>query len=166
MTMTLLAMVLGASSLKVGDRAPDFTLPDTEGAPVTLSEVLKSGPVILAFYPKAFTPGCTQQNQNFRDKFAAVQEKGAQVLGISVDDVATQRRFKAEYKLPYPLLSDEGGKVAAQYSGKMPVVGLAKRANVVVGQDGKVQALVEGSDAIDPNSAIGQCPLRKKGGAS
>ena len=163
MTMPFLAMLLGASALKVGDKAPDFTLPDTEGTPVTLSALLKSGPVILVFFPKAFTPGCTQQNQNFRDRFSTVQEKGAQVLGISVDDVATQRRFKAEYKLPYPLLSDAGGKVAAQYSGKMPVVGLANRANFVVDQDGKVEAIVEGSDAIDPSSAIGQCPLRKGG---
>jgi peroxiredoxin Q/BCP len=55
--MSLLGMLLGSAALKVGDRAPDFTLPDTEGRPVTLSKLLESGPVILAFYPKAFTPG-------------------------------------------------------------------------------------------------------------
>jgi thioredoxin-dependent peroxiredoxin len=163
MTIPLVAMLLGATPLKVGDRAPDFTLPDTEGTPVTLSALLRSGPVILAFYPKAFTPGCTKQNENFRDHFGAVQAKGAQVVGISTDDVETQKKFKAEHKLPYTLLSDQGGKVVAQYSGKMPVIGLAKRANFVVDQDGTVKAIVDGGAAVDPSSAIADCPLRKKG---
>jgi peroxiredoxin Q/BCP len=156
-------MLLGATALKVGDRAPDFTLPDTQGVPVTLSRLLEKGPVILAFYPKAFTPGCTQQNQNFRDHFAEVEAKGAQVVGISVDGVKTQRKFKERYQLPFPLLSDEGGKVAAKYSGTMPLVGFAKRANFVIGQDGLVKAIVEGSDAVDPTSAIASCPFRGKG---
>ena len=161
MLMPLLAMLLGATSLKVGDQAPDFTLPDTEGRAVTLTKLLEAGPVILAFYPKAFTPGCTQQNQNFRDHAAEVQKKGAQVVGISTDSVATQKKFKAQYRLPYELLSDEGGKVAAQYSGRIPVLGLANRANFVIGQDGRITGIVTGGDAIDPNSAISQCPLRK-----
>ncbi len=162
MTSTILALVL-AAGLKVGDKAPDFTLPDSEGKPVTLSSLLAQGPVILAFYPKAFTAGCTKQNSNFRDKYAEVEKKGAQVLGISVDDVATQRKFKAEYRLPYPLLSDTGGKVADQYTGTMPVVGYANRSNVVIDQDGTVVQIVAGSDAVDPNGAIALCPLKKKG---
>jgi peroxiredoxin Q/BCP len=162
MTSTLLALVL-AASIKAGDKAPDFTLPDTEGKPVTLSKLLAQGPVILAFYPKAFSSGCTKQNSNFRDKYAEVEKKGAQVLGISTDDVATQRRFKTEYKLPYPLLSDASGKVADQYTGTVPVVGVAKRSNVVIGQDGLVVQVVEGGDAVDPNGAIALCPLKKKG---
>jgi peroxiredoxin Q/BCP len=160
--MPILAALLGAAPIKAGDRAPDFTLPDTDGHPVTLSKLLEKGPVILAFYPKAFTPGCTQQNQNFRDHFADVTAKGAQVVGISVDSVDTQRKFKARYQLPFPLLSDEGGKVSELYSGKMPLVGLSKRANVVIGEDGTVKMVVEGGDAVDPTSAIAQCPLHKK----
>jgi peroxiredoxin Q/BCP len=163
MAFSLLAMLLGATPLKVGDKAPDFTLANSEGQPVTLSKLLHDGPVILAFYPKAFTPGCTKQNQNFRDRFGAVQEKGAQVVGISTDSVETQKKFKGEYQLPYTLLSDPGGKVVAQYSGKMPVLGVANRANFVIDQDGTVKAIVEGSDAVDPSSAIAECPLRKKG---
>jgi peroxiredoxin Q/BCP len=162
-TAPLLALAI-AATLKPGDKAPDFTLPDTDGKPVTLSRLLQQGPVILAFYPKAFTPGCTKQNSNFRDKYAEVEQRGAQIVGISVDDVETQRKFKAEFKLPYPLLSDRGGEVAKQYTGTMPVVGLASRSNVVIGQDGIVARVIEGGDAIDPNSAIAACPLRKKGG--
>jgi peroxiredoxin Q/BCP len=161
MKTALLTLLLGSSPLKVGDKAPDFTLPDHDGNPVTLSKVLASGPVILAFYPKAFTSGCTKQNSSFRDRFGDVSGKGAQVFGISTDDVATQKRFKDELKLPYPLLSDAGGVVAKQYAGTIPVVGLASRANYVIGQDGKVAMVVLGSDAVDPNSAIAGCPLKK-----
>lgn len=164
MKTALLTLLLGATPLKVGDQAPDFTLPDQDGKPVTLSRLLENGPVILAFYPKAFTSGCTRQNANFRDKFADVSAKGAQIFGVSTDDVATQKKFKEELKLPYSLLSDADGKVAKQYSGTIAVVGLASRANVVIGQDGKVIQIVEGGDAVDPTGAIASCPLRKKGG--
>jgi thioredoxin-dependent peroxiredoxin len=161
MKIPLVAMLLGSAALKVGDRAPDFTLLDTEGKPVTLSKLLEQGPVILAFYPKAFTPGCTKQNANFRDHYADVTAKGAQVVGISTDGVETQRRFKAEMKLPYPLLSDAGGKVARQYAGTMAVLGVANRANFVIGQDGTVTEIVLGGDAVDPAASIAACPLRK-----
>lgn len=162
LAMSILAALLGAAPIKIGDRAPDFTLPDTDGRPVTLSKLLEQGPVILAFYPKAFTPGCTHQNENFRDHFSEVTAKGAQVVGISVDGVDTQRRFKDQHALPFLLLSDQGGKVSELYSGKMPLVGLSKRANVVIGEDGLVKAVVEGGDAVDPTSAIASCPLRRK----
>jgi peroxiredoxin Q/BCP len=91
-----------------------------------------------------------------------VKTKGAQVVGISTDDVETQKRFKAEHALPFPLLSDEGGKVAKQYGGLMPVVGVAKRATFVVDRDGTVKEIIEGSDAIDPQAAIASCPAPRK----
>jgi peroxiredoxin Q/BCP len=160
-TAPLLALAI-AATLKPGDKAPDFTLPDTDGKPVTLSKLLQQGPVILAFYPKAFTPGCTKQNSNFRDKYAEVEQKGAQVFGVSTDSVEVQKKFKAEYKLPYPLLSDPDGKVAKQYSGTMPIVGVANRANFVIDQDGTIKAIVEGGQAIDPTATIASCPLRHK----
>lgn len=163
MAMPLLSLLLGASPLKVGDRAPDFTLADTDGTAVTLSKLLRDGPVILFFFPKAFTPGCTRQSSNYRDRYGDVRAKGAQAVGISVDDAATLRRFKEKLGAPYPLLSDPGGKVSEQYVGLMPIVKVAKRANVVVSQDGVVQDLVTGGDAVDPSSAIGACPLRRSG---
>ncbi len=87
------------------------------------------------------------------------------MVGISVDDQETLRRFKAETKAPFPLLSDPDGAVSKQYSGLMPVVKLAKRANVVVGEDGVVKEIVTGSDAVDPSSAIGACPLHGAAGS-
>jgi len=92
-----------------------------------------------------------------------VAEKGAQVVGISTDDVATLKRFKDENQLPYPLLSDEGGKVAKQYGGKIPLVGIANRATFVLERDGTAKDVITGGDAIDPVGAITSCPLHRKG---
>lgn len=100
----------------------------------------------------------------YRDQYAKVTEKGAQVVGISVDDVATLKRFREENQLPYPLLSDEGGKVAKQYGGTVAVIGLANRATFVLDRDGTVKDVFTGSDAIDPGGAITSCPLHRKGG--
>jgi peroxiredoxin Q/BCP len=90
-----------------------------------------------------------------------VEQRGAQVVGISTDDVETQRRFKTEHQLPFLLLSDPSGKVTEQYGGKIPVIGLAKRATFVLEQDGTVKEVVTGSDAIDPAGSISACPVRK-----
>jgi peroxiredoxin Q/BCP len=84
------------------------------------------------------------------------------VVAVSTDSVETQKKFKDEYKLPYPLLSDSDGKVADQYGGRVPVVGLANRATYVVGTDGVIKEIVTGSSAIDPNSAIAACPVHQK----
>lgn len=97
----------------------------------------------------------------YRDQYASVIGKGAQVVGISTDDVATQKKFKDENQLPFPLLSDEGGKVAKKYGGTVAIIGLANRTTFVVGQDGIVKEVVSGGEAIDPKGAIAACPLQK-----
>lgn len=96
--------------------------------------------------------------QAYRDQYAQVTGKGAQVVGISTDDVQTLKRFKDQHRLPYPLLSDEGGKVAKQYGGTIAVIGLANRATFVLDRDGTVKEIVTGGDAIDPKGAIAACP--------
>jgi peroxiredoxin Q/BCP len=98
--------------------------------------------------------------QAYRDRHADVEKKGARIVGISTDDVATQKRFKDTYGLPYPLLSDPGGKVARQYGGVVPIVGVANRATFVVSQDGRIAEIVAGSDAIDPTASIAACPTK------
>lgn len=159
MTNAILSFILGASAvLHVGDKAPDFTLPDSDGKPVTLSKLLEQGPVVVFFFPKAFTPGCSRQTANFRDKYAEIQKKGAQVVAISADDVETLRKFKLDRKAQYTFLSDSQKKVIPLYSGTMPVVGLANRTNFVIGKNGVVVSVVEGSDAIDPTATVGACP--------
>jgi peroxiredoxin Q/BCP len=97
----------------------------------------------------------------YRDSYASVVGKGAQVVGISTDDVATQKKFKDENQLPFSLLSDEGGKVAKKYGGTVVIIGVANRTTFVIGQDGVVKEIVSGGDAINPAGAITACPLRK-----
>jgi thioredoxin-dependent peroxiredoxin len=97
-----------------GRPAPDFTMPDQDGEPVTLSE-LRGRHVALYFYPKADTPGCTKQACGVRDRSAEYEEAGAVVLGVSPDPVAELRAFADKYGLPFTLLSDPRGEVAARY---------------------------------------------------
>jgi peroxiredoxin Q/BCP len=85
---------------------------------------------------------------------------GARIVGISTDSVETQRRFKEQYQLPYPLLSDGDGAVARRYGGVVPIVGVANRATFVVAQDGRIAEIVTGGDAIDPTRSISGCPSR------
>lgn len=127
--------------LNVGDHAPNFTLPDQDGNPRQLSELLAGGPVVLFFYPAAMTPGCTKESCHFRDLAGEFKAVGAQRVGISLDSVARQREFSAQHGFDYPLLSDEGGAVAKQFGVKRPVGFLkVKRATFVIGTDAVVLA--------------------------
>jgi thioredoxin-dependent peroxiredoxin len=101
-------------SLKEGAKAPAFTLPDDAGNPVSLKD-FKGKTVIIYFYPKDMTPGCTQEACDFRDSFTRLKKLGAVVLGISKDSPDRHRKFKEKEKLPFTLLSDEDGKVCALY---------------------------------------------------
>lgn len=99
----------------VGEKAPDFTLPTTSGQPFTLSETLGRRTVVLFFYPKDNTPGCTVEACTFRDHYEAFAEAGAEVIGVSSDSEASHADFASKHKLPMTLLTDAGGKVRALY---------------------------------------------------
>lgn len=130
-----------AGLLQPGAPAPDFTLPSSDGKPVTLSK-LRGRPVVLYFYPKDESPGCTKQACDFRDRNAELRQAGVVVLGVSSDDVASHKRFAKKQRLPFPLLSDAGGRVAALYGvpvRTVPAVGkLFERTTFVIDKDGKV----------------------------
>ena len=100
--------------LKEGQKAPVFILDDDQGKKVSLTD-FKGQEVVLYFYPKDMTPGCTQEACDFRDNWGAVKKKGAVVLGVSADPVKKHGAFKEKYKLPFTLLSDEGKKTLKQY---------------------------------------------------
>lgn len=101
--------------LKIGDPAPDFSLPGSEGVEVKLSDFKDQKNVVLYFYPKDDTPGCTTEACDFRDNLARLQKTDTIVLGVSKDDLKSHDKFKTKFDLPYPLLSDEDTKVINLY---------------------------------------------------
>ncbi len=143
-------------ALKVGNKAPDFTLPDENGNPVKLSS-LKGKKVILYFYPKDDTPGCTTQACGFRDEYPSIEEAGALVLGISPDGAKSHTKFKTKQKLPFSLLSDEDHKVAEKYGawGEKSMYGKKYmgilRSHFVIDEAGK---LVDIQIGVSPKDSV------------
>ena len=102
------------AELKVGDKAPQFTLPSGDGKNLSLKD-FRGKKVVLYFYPKDDTPGCTSEACSFRDNLGRVKRKGAVVLGISADSVDSHKKFIKKYDLPFPLLSDESKEILKAY---------------------------------------------------
>jgi thioredoxin-dependent peroxiredoxin len=96
--------------LAAGDKLPNLTLADDAGNPVTITELL-GGPLVLYFYPKDDTPGCTNEASQFRDLYAQFQKKGARIVGVSRDSAASHQKFKTKYKIPFVLLADTDSKL-------------------------------------------------------
>lgn len=134
--------------LDTGVKAPDFSLPADDGTTVTLSG-LKGRKVVLYFYPKDDTSGCTKEACGFRDSWADVQRAGAVVLGVSPDDVASHQKFKAKYDLPFPLLADADHRVAEAYGawGEKSMYGRRYqgilRTTFVIDGDGRIARVFE-----------------------
>jgi thioredoxin-dependent peroxiredoxin len=101
--------------VKVGSVAPDFTLPSQSGVMVNFKDFIGTKPVVLFFYPKDDTPGCTKEACAFRDDYDQFEKLDAEVIGISSDSVESHRRFAKKHDLPFTLLSDEGRKVSRLY---------------------------------------------------
>jgi len=101
--------------MKPGDHAPEFDLPDETGTTRGLREFLDRGPLVLFFYPAALTPGCTAESCHFRDLRTEFDQAGAQLAGISPDQLDKQREFSAKHSFGFPLLSDPDGAVASQF---------------------------------------------------
>jgi peroxiredoxin len=127
----------------VGAKAPDFTLPDQDNKPVTLSEQLKKGPVVLAFFPAAFSGVCTTEMCRFRDSASDLDKVHAQVIGVSVDTFFALKAWADAQKLRFPLLSDFNKTVIRQYGVTNPdMIGMkdiAKRAVFVIDKSGVVR---------------------------
>jgi thioredoxin-dependent peroxiredoxin len=129
--------------MKVGQKAPDFTAKDDSGKTVKLSE-LKGKKVVLYFYPKDDTPGCTKEACNFRDEFAAIRKLGAVVLGVSPDSPESHQKFKKKYDLNFPLLADTDRKVIEAYDvwKEKSMYGRkymgVERTTFIIGADGKI----------------------------
>jgi peroxiredoxin Q/BCP len=138
--MGLMDALLGSGTgLGAGANAPDFTLNDQDGKPVTLSGFRGQKNVVVYFYPKDDTPGCTKESCAFRDQFTAFSDIGAEVLGISSDSEASHKAFAEKHRLPFRLLSDRGAKVRSAF-GVPPTFGLLPgRVTYVIDKQGVIR---------------------------
>jgi peroxiredoxin Q/BCP len=124
--------------LTIGDPAPNFSLVDEKGMPVSLKDFIGKKIVVLYFYPKDFTPGCTTEACSFRDDYRLYEDKGAAVIGVSLDSVESHSKFSEKYELPFPILSDKSKEVAKAY-GVLGIGGLAaKRVTFIIDKNGKI----------------------------
>jgi thioredoxin-dependent peroxiredoxin len=146
-----------APGIQAGDTAPDFTLPSQSGEPVRLQDRLGQRVVVLYFYPKDNTRGCTAEACAFRDSYEVFAEAGAEVIGISSDSAARHAAFAGQHQLPFTLLSDQGGQVRKLY-GVPAVLGLLPgRVTYVIDRQGTVRHVFKSmtnigqhvSDALD-----------------
>jgi thioredoxin-dependent peroxiredoxin len=146
-----------ARGIRVGDKAPDFTLPSQAGEPVQLSGRLGERTVVLYFYPKDETPGCTKEACAFRDSYEVFTEAGAEVIGVSSDSVDKHAAFSGHHQLPFTLLSDEGGQARKSYGVPSTLGLLPGRVTYVIDRAGIVRHIFSSqtnigrhvSDALD-----------------
>ncbi len=129
--------------LKVHQPAPDIYLPSTSGNHFKMSRDLVNQPAIIYFYPKDFTPGCTQEACSFRDAFSVFRGLNITVVGISRDSIETHQKFKKQHQLPFELLSDRDGSVAKKYGALVPFLKVVRRITYLVDANHKIAAVYE-----------------------
>lgn len=131
------------SKLKIGDKAPDFTAKLSTGEKIKLSDFEGNKRVILYFYPKDFSPGCTREACYFRDYKPAIQKLGAEIFGISSDSEESHNKFIQEHSLNFPLISDKGKKISRPY-GVLRLGGylLTKRTTFVIDKQGIISHII------------------------
>lgn len=136
------------TTLEAGDKAPEFSVKDQDGNTVKLSD-FKGKKLVLFFYPKASTPGCTAEACNLRDNWERFQEKGYDILGVSADTQKRQSNFKNKYEFPFPLLADEDREVIQAYGVWGPKKFMGKeydgihRTTFIIDEDGKIEEVIK-----------------------
>jgi peroxiredoxin len=143
----------------VGDKVPDFALPDQNGKVVKLSDFTGKKGVVLAFYVLAFTGGWTTELKAYQADIAKFEQAGTQVLGISVDSSPTNRAFAEQIGVKFPLLSDFQRTVSKEYGILNAQHGFANRTTFVVDKQGIIRHIEKDAEAIDPSGALKMCNL-------
>jgi len=139
------------AKLKEGDKAPDFTANDQNGKPVSLGD-FKGKTVILYFYPKDDTPGCTAEACDFRDNYQSLVGKGFEVIGVSTDDEKSHKKFESKFNLPFPLIADTGKEIVEAYGvwGEKNMYGKkymgTMRTTFILNGDGMIQKIIDKVD--------------------
>ncbi len=154
MLIPLFAMLfLLSPKLEVGEIAPQFTGLSTGNKSISL-EKYRGSWVVLYFYPKAFTPGCTAESCSLRDKYEILIAKKAKVIGVSFDDIETQEEFKLAHNLPFDLISDHDQKIAKLYDA-VGILGLyAKRKTYIIDPDGKIAYIFQKVDTKNHSEEV------------
>lgn len=153
--------------MDVGDIVEDFELPDEKGTPRRLSGLLSEGPVVLFFYPAAFTAGCTAEACHFRDVAAELRAVGAQPVGVSGDEVDRQAAFSARYALGYPLLSDPQGSVRELFGVRRGLgigAGKTRRVTFVIDTDRRVLEVVRSEVRMNVHADRALAALQRRRG--
>jgi peroxiredoxin Q/BCP len=140
--------------LAMGGRAPEFTLPDQDEQSVSLSNLLRRGPLILYFYPADFTPGCTREACLMRDLHGEIERAGLNIAGVSSQKPATHRRFREKYQLPFTLLSDVDKTVISMYDVRGPLGMGVRRATYLIDQARYIRAAVLAHFRISEHEAF------------
>jgi len=169
--MTLLLMLVSLAlpvfALEVGEPAPDFTLQASDGKSYTLSDFKGKQAVAIAWYPKAFTKGCTIECKSLAENGHLIREYDVTYFMASTDEVEDNKKFAEEQKADFPLLSDPTGEVAEAYDVKMPVLNMAKRVTIYVGKDGNIlkidRDIKPATSAQDMARTLGELGVAKKG---
>jgi thioredoxin-dependent peroxiredoxin len=138
--------------MNIGDEVPDFTATLDDGQQTTLTDLLADGPIVLFFYPKAFTGGCTAEACYFRDLGSEFTEVGAQRVGISADDVATQASFRDKHDFDYPLIADTSGEIATIFGTKRIGPLPPKRHTFVIGTDRRLLAAIRSETDMEAHA--------------
>jgi peroxiredoxin Q/BCP len=139
--------------LAVGDTAPDFSLTDSDGQTVTLTDLVRQGPLILFFYPADFTPVCTKEICLFRDAYADLTDRGIAVAGISPDDSESHARFRDKHRVNYSLLADPDKQTCQAYRVLGPF-GLLRRTTYSIGQDHRIRAAARADLRLSPHDKL------------
>jgi len=138
-----------ARGIQAGDKAPDFTLPSQSGEPVRLQDRLGERVVVLYFYPKDHTSGCTAEACAFRDSYEAFTEAGAEVIGVSSDSSGRHAGFASKHRLPFTLLADQGGRVRKAYGVPAALGLIPGRVTYVIDRTGTVRHVFNSMMNID-----------------
>jgi peroxiredoxin Q/BCP len=143
-TMGIIAMLglASAAEVKEGTKAPVFEAQDQNGATVRLADFKGKSAVVLYFYPKDDTPGCTAEACSLRDGFGEIRKAGAVILGVSADDTQSHKAFAEKFHLPFSLLADPDKKVIEAYGVKVPLLGFAKRVTFIIDKQGVVRKVL------------------------
>lgn len=139
-------LALQGAELKPGMAAPQFEAPDQSGKTIRLADYRGSKTVVLYFYPKDGTPGCTSEACSLRDGYEAILATGAVVLGVSADDQASHAAFAGKYNLPFSLLADPDRRIIESYGVKMALLGIAKRWTFIIDKQGVIRDIISDVD--------------------